>query len=313
MALALGALSGCGGGPGTAGRAPGAGEETATATGSAAPGSASASASASSSPSTDHAFRELEQRFHAHLGLFVLDTGSGRSVTYGADRRFAMCSTAKVLAAGALLRQDDDADLARTLTYSRSDLLDHAPITSQHVDHGMPLRDVIAAALQHSDNTAENLMLRELGGPAGLQRAVTALGDTTTHVNRTEPALNEATPGDPRDTSTARALAADLRTLLLGTALPAAHRARLTDWMLRNTTGGPYVRAALPKGWKAADKTGSGGHGTRNDIAVAWPPAGAPILVSVLTDRDDPAAASDDALIATSVRTALTALHRVTP
>ncbi|WP_308012303.1 class A beta-lactamase [Actinacidiphila acidipaludis] len=302
--LALGLLSGCGGGAASSRAAPAAGKGTAT-------GSASASAGPSdgAAPSADASFQDLEHRFHARLGLFLLDTGTGRTVTYQADRRFATCSTVKALAAAALLRKDDDADLARTIRYSRSDLLDYAPVTSRHVADGMPLSDVIAAALQYSDNTAENLMLRELGGPAGLQRAVREFGDTTTHVDRTEPSLNEAAPGDVRDTSTARALGTDLRALLLGPALPAARRARLTDRMLHNTTGGPYIRAALPQGWKAADKTGSGGHGTRNDIGVVWPASGSPIVVGVLSDRDRQDAPSDDALVADAVRTGLTALR----
>jgi len=310
VALALGLLSGCGGGAAPAGHSAATGREPATPSASV-PGSVSASASASASAAP--AFRELERRYGATIGLFVLDTGTGRSVTYRADRRFATCSTVKALAAAALLRKDTDADLDRTLTYTRADLLDYAPVTSRHVAEGMPLRDVLAAALQYSDNTAENLVLRELGGPAGLQKAVREFGDTTTRVDRTEPSLNEAAPGDLRDTSTARALGTDLRALLLGTALPAAGRARLMDWMLHNTTGGPYIRAALPRGWKAADKTGSGGYGTRNDIGVVRPPTGSPLVVAVLTGRTRPDAPSDDPLIAEAVRTALTALHRSSP
>ncbi|WP_031519135.1 class A beta-lactamase [Streptomyces sp. NRRL F-5123] len=258
-------------------------------------------------PATDAVFRAIEDRYGARVGLFLLDTGTGRTVTYRPDRRFAACSTVKVLAAAALLRQEET-DLDRTLTYTRADVLAHAPVTSRHVAAGMALRDVMDAALRYSDNTAENLLLRELGGPAGLQRAVRGLGDATTRTDRTEPSLNEAAPGDIRDTSTARALAADLRVLLVGNALPADRRALLTDWMTRNTTGGPYIRAALPAGWTAADKTGSGGYGTRNDIAVLRPPAAAPLVIAVLTSRDHADTSSADALIADTTRAALTAL-----
>lgn len=299
LALLLGVLAGCGGGgaPVVVGPGPASGKAAPEATPTA------------HLPATDAAFRALEDRYGARVGLFLLDTGTGRTVTYRPDRRFAACSTLKVLAAAALLRQPDT-DLGRTLTYTRSDLLDHAPVTSRHVADGMALRDVIDAALRYSDNTAENLLLRELGGPAGLQRAVRGFGDATTRTDRTEPSLNEAAPGDDRDSSTARALAADLRTLLLGGALPADRRALLAGWMARNTTGGPYIRAALPAGWTAADKTGSGGYGTRNDIAVVRPPAGAPLVIAVLTSRTRPDAPSADALIADTVRAALTAAGR---
>jgi beta-lactamase class A len=290
--------------------------------GSAAP-SARASASASSTSGTSgtsgtstaadtaRSLADLERRFHARVGLYLLDTGTGRSVAYRSESRFAHCSTVKALAAGALLRRESDAQLDQVVSYTTSQLVDYSPITSPHAGHGMTLRALIAAALEYSDNTAENLMVGRLGGPAGLQKAVRLLNDTTTNVNRTEPSLNEAIPGDTRDTSTALALGTDLRSLLLGNALPAERRALLTGWMTHNTTGGPYIRAAVPKSWKVADKTGSGDYGTRNDIAIAWPPrAAAPVVISVLTDRGTPDAHSDDALIAQAVTIGLTALHR---
>ncbi|MFI0717692.1 class A beta-lactamase [Streptomyces sp. NPDC021224] len=297
--LALGLLAGCGSGGAPVGPAP------APASGKAPRATTTTTARL---PTSDAVFRALEDRYGARVGLFLLDTGTGRTVTYRPDRRFAACSTLKVLAAAALLQQPGT-DLDRTLTYDRSDVLDHAPVTARHVRDGMALRDVMDAALRYSDNTAENLLLRELGGPAGLQRAVRGLGDTTTRTDRTEPSLNEAAPGDDRDTSTARALATDLRVLLLGNALPADRRALLLDWMTRNTTGGPYIRAALPAGWTAADKTGSGGYGTRNDIAVVRREGAAPLVVAVLTARSRIDSASADRLIADVVGAGLTSLH----
>ncbi|WP_435133371.1 class A beta-lactamase [Actinacidiphila sp. bgisy144] len=258
------------------------------------------------------ALAALEQRYRAHLGVYVLDTGSGRSVAYRADRRFAHCSTVKVLAAAALLARETDAGLDEVVRYPAADLVAYSPVTSRHAGSGpgggMTLRAVMAAALRYSDNTAENLMLDRLGGPAGLRRAVRGMGDAVTGVDRPEPALNTALPGDTRDTSTARALGTDLRALLVGGALPAGRRALLTGLMVRNTTGGPYVRAGVPSGWKVADKTGSGGYGTRNDIAVAWPPHGAPVVVSVLSDRGRADAASADGLVADATKAALDAL-----
>ncbi|MCQ4081690.1 class A beta-lactamase [Streptomyces sp. RB6PN25] len=173
----------------------------------------------------------------------------------------------------------------------------------------MTLRDLIASALQFSDNTAANLLLDRLGGPAGIRTALRGLGDATTHVDRTEPALNDATPGDIRDTSTPRALSTDLRLFVLGDALSRSRQQLLTNWLVGNTTGGPYIRAGVPTGWRVGDKTGNGGYGTRNDIAIAWPAGGAPIAIAVLSDRGLPHVPSDDALIADATRTALAALH----
>ncbi|MFI9722017.1 class A beta-lactamase [Streptomyces sp. NPDC052396] len=271
-------------------------------------GAPAPSRTATTAPTTA-SFKGLEQRFGARLGLYALDTGSGRQVTYRADERFAHASTFKALAVGALLRRTSDADLDKVVTYGPKDLQKWAPVTSQHTDTGMRLRDLADAAMRYSDNTAANLILDHLGGPPGLQRQLRELGDTTTNTNRPEPALNEATPGDTRDTSTPRALAGDLRRLALGDVLSPGRRRLLTDWLVGNTTGGPYIRAGVPTGWKVGDRTGNGGYGTRNDIAVAWPPhGGRPVVIVVLSDRGKANAASDDALIAETTRAALKSL-----
>lgn len=255
------------------------------------------------------ALAQLERRFHARLGVYMLDTGTSRTVTYQADERFAYCSTFKVIAAGTLLQHTTDGQLDRVISYGASDLVAHSPITSQHAGTGMTLRDLIAAALQYSDNTAGILLLDQLGGPRGLQAALRGQGDATTHVDRTEPALNEAIPGDTRDTSTPRALGTDLRRLLLGGMLTTGRRQLLTSWLVGNTTGGPYIRAGIPSGWKVGDKTGNGGYGTRNDIAIAWPPSGSPIIIAILSDRGSADASSDDALIADATKVGIAALR----
>lgn len=272
--------------------------------------SAPTTAAPSSTAGSDPAFARIEQRYNANLGIYALDTGTGRGVAYRADDRFAYDSTYKLLMAGVLLREDTDAGLARVLTYTSADLQSYSPVTASRVGAGMPVSALIAAALQYSDNTAANLLLAQLGGPGGLQSAMRALGDATTHVDRGEPTVNSSIPGDIRDTSTPRALGTDLRGFVLGGWLTTMRRAQLTNWLLGNTTGAAYIRAGVPPGWRVADKTGNGAYGSRNDIAVVWPPTGAPIIVAVLTNRKSGAnAASADGLIADATRAALTALR----
>ncbi|MBL7253356.1 class A beta-lactamase [Paractinoplanes lichenicola] len=257
-------------------------------------------------------FEQLERRFGARLGVHAVDTGTDRTVAFRADERFAHASTFKALLAGVLLARLSDADLRRVVQYGEGDLLEWAPVTKRHVARGMTVDALIAAAVQHSDNTAANLLLKEVGGPEGLQRELRELGDATTDLSRTEPALNEAVPGDRRDTTTPRALGTDLRRFVLGDALPAARRQKMAELLVGNTTGDPYVRAGVPSGWRVGDKTGSGGYGTRNDIAVVWPATGAPLVIAVQSDRGTPDAKSDDALIAEATRLVLAALRSVT-
>ncbi|MCF3962655.1 class A beta-lactamase [Streptomyces fuscigenes] len=290
-------------GPATSGTGPGA---------AASPGSTPAGTPAAGTvpvPAPAAALDALRRRYGARLGVYALDTGSGREIGYHADDRFAFDSTYKALAAGVLLRRASDADLDRVLTYRAEDLQKYSPVTRAHVSTGMTLRALLDAALRHSDNTAANLLLDRLGGPAGLQRALRGTGDVTTHVDRAEPDVNSAIPGDVRDTSTPRTLATDLRRFLLGDLLTARRRARLTTWMLHTTTGGPYIRAGVPAGWRVGDKTGNGDYGSRNDIAVVWPPIGAPVVLAILSARGHRTSSSDDALIADTTKAVLAALR----
>lgn len=296
--LVTGLVGGC---------AQGAVESASTSPAAAAP---SASAPATTPAHITKALARLEHQHDRRLGLYMLDTGTGRTVAYHADERFGFCSTVKAFQVGVLLRRSSDAQLDQVVTYSRDDLVANSPVTEKHVDTGMPVRGLMKAAIQYSDNTAANLLFKRLGGPAGLQRAMRALGDTTSHMNRIEPDLSDTPPGTTRDTSTARQMGADLRKLLLGNVLPPDRRTLLTGWMRGNTTGDDLIRAGVPKSWTVADKTGSGlTYGTRNDIAVAWRPGGAPVVIVLMTrghhENDD----YDQDLLAAATRTALPGLR----
>jgi beta-lactamase class A len=226
----------------------------------------------------------IEARAGGRLGVAVLDTESGRRLAHRADERFPLCSTFKVLAAAAVLARVDAGTerLERRVAYGPADLLDYAPVTKAHVgEGGMTLGDLCAAAIDWSDNTAGNLILQAIGGPAGLTRYARSLGDAMTRLDRDEPALNAAAPGDERDTTTPAAMLGDLKALLLGEALSESSRGQLEAWMSDDKVGDARLRAGLPPSWRIADKTGSGDHGTANAIAILRPPARAPILAAV--------------------------------
>ncbi len=256
----------------------------------------------------DREFRRLEKRFDARLGVYAIDTGTGATVRYRADERFAYTSTFKALAAAEVLDETTDAELDRLVRYTADDLVTYSPITEQHVDDGMTLRAIADAAVRYSDNTAGNLLLRHLGGPQGFEKELREIGDKVTDPARYETALNEARPGDRRDTSTARALAEDLRAYAVADALEPGDRDVLNGWLRGNTTGGELIRAGVPDGWVVGDKTGAGGYGTRNDIAVLWPPDRAPIVLAVLSSRDEKDAGYDNALIARATEVVIATL-----
>lgn len=259
--------------------------------------------------STERALADLEERFDARLGVYAVDTDSGRSVAHRADERFAYASTIKALAAAVVLDRTTPGDLAQVVPYDASDLVANSPVTEERLGAGMSLGEVAEAAVRRSDNTAANLLLERIGGPPALDTALAELGDVVTTVVRDEPELNDTAPADDRDTSTPRGLAAALRAFAVDDALVEEDRAQLVDWMSGNATGDALVRAGVPAGWQVADKSGAAAYGTRNDIAVVYPPDGEPIVVAVMSDRARPDADHDDALVAEAAQVVVDALR----
>lgn len=250
----------------------------------------------------EDALAEIEARTGGRLGVAVLDTASGELTGRRLDERFPLCSTFKVLAAAALLARVDGGQesLDRRIVFGREALVPYSPVTEPRVGGaGMSLAELCEAAVTRSDNTAGNLLLQTLGGPAGLTALLRSLGDGVTRLDRTEPTLNEAAPGDPRDTTSPAAMVRTLSKLTLGSALSQPSRERLTGWLLDNRTGGARLRAGLPPGWRIGEKTGTGENGTTNDAGLLWPPEGAAQVVAVyLTGSDRPLAEREAALAA---------------
>lgn len=226
--------------------------------------------------------RHLEQESGGRLGVAILDTGTGARAGHRRAERFPMCSTFKLLAVGAVLARADAGkeNLGRTVKFGPKDIVAYSPATEKRVGVGMTVNELCAATMTLSDNTAANLLLASLGGPAGATSFARGIGDEFTRLDRAEPELNEALPGDPRDTSTPEQMLTDLRTLVLGKTLSELSRGQLTEWLVQNTTGDQRLRAGFPKEWKVGDKTGSGERGTTNDLAIVWPPEHAPVLIA---------------------------------
>jgi len=235
---------------------------------------------------------DLEQEAHGRLGVVLVDTADGSRFAYRGDERFPFCSTSKVMAVAAILkRSETEPDLlTRSIDIRQADLVNYNPIAEKHVGGSMTLSELSAAALQYSDNVAMNKLIEQLGGPAAVTRFSRQIGDSLFRLDRTEPMLNSAIPGDERDTTTPAAMAESLRKLTLGDALKPAQRAQLVTWLKGNTTGATSIRAGLPSSWTEGDKTGNGRYGTTNDIAVIWPPGHQPLVLAIYFTQPDPKA-----------------------
>ena len=226
----------------------------------------------------------IEARLGGRIGVAGLDTGSGKRIDYRAEERFPLCSTFKFLAAAAVLKRVDEKKdkLDRFVSYDAKDILEYAPVTKAHLGNGgMTLGALCAAAIEQSDNTGGNLLLEAIGGPVGLTNFARDLGDRMTRLDRKEPELNSAIPGDDRDTTTPASMLGDIRQLLVGNTLSASSRQQLEEWLQANETGAAMIRVGIPTNWIVGDKTGRGANGATNDVAIVHPPDRAPIVLAI--------------------------------
>ena len=154
------------------------------------------------------------------------------------------------------------------------------PVVQPQPDQFMTVSDLTRAAIVVSDNTAANLLLSKLGGPSVVTEFARSCGDAITRLDRNEPTLNDNESGDLRDTTSPRAMATLMNKVLCGNRLSSTSRDLLLQWLRDCDTGHDRLRAKLPKDWLVGDKTGTGGHGAVNDVAIAIPPGRSPILIA---------------------------------
>jgi beta-lactamase class A len=259
------------------------------------------------------ALRAVESGFRGRLGLYALATGTGESISYRAGERFPMCSTVKLLIVSAILHRNAGQPglLAETIHYTPRQLVHVSPVTELHVADGMTVAQLCAAAIIHSDCTAANLLMSMLGGPTAVTAYARGLGDPTTRSDRYELALNDVAPGDQRDTTTPAAMARNLHSLALGSALSPADRQLLVTWLMADTIGNARIRAGVPPSWRLGDKPGTGGIRSEvNDVAVAWPPGHSPLVIAIYSSPADPHAAPNEKVLAAATKIVTGALVR---
>ena len=234
-------------------------------------------------PAMQSSIARIETDLGGTVGVFAWNTGNGRQLGHRQDERFALCSTFKWVLAAAILASIDSGKISfeEQLAYGPADVLDHAPVTARHVADGhLTMRALCRAVITVSDNTAANLLLRRLGGPSEVTAFARSCGDPVTRLDRYEPDLNENATGDLRDTTTPQAMVELMQEVLCGSVLSSASRELLIGWLEACETGRNRLRAGLPQNWRAGDKTGSGKRGALNDVAIAFPPSRAPILIA---------------------------------
>ena len=251
--------------------------------GAAACAAAPGARAADSHETLNSALARIERGSGGRLGVAVLDIYTNARTGHRESERFPMCSTFKLLACAAVLSRVEAKQerLDRRIAIEAKDVVPDSSFIKAPVAGGMTLAALCEAAMTYSDNTAANLILHTLGGPAGVTAYARQIGDGVTRLDRVEPDLNEAVPGDARDTTTPHAMLQNVQTLALGNALAAPSKELLIGWLTGNKTGGKRVRAGLPAPWRVGDKTGAGERGTTNDVGIIWPPQRTPTLFAV--------------------------------
>lgn len=254
--------------------------------------------------------QQLESTYDAKIGVSALDTGTGQTVSYRSDDRFGYASTLKAFVAGGFLSQVPPGARGTVVTWTQEDIdaAGYSPITGAHIRGGLTLSQLAEAAVRSSDNTATNIILKKIGGPEGLQDVLRQAGDNTSEIVNYEPDLNVIAPDSTNDTTTPAAFTSGLYAFLIGTTLTETDRTTLWEWMSGNATGDPLIRAGAPDGWNVADKSG-GAYGIRNDIAIVTPPGRAPIILTILTTKNDTSAEYENATVADTAEVVLDALR----
>jgi len=214
-----------------------------------------------------------------------------------------MCSTFKLALAAVVLQQADQGRLKldTALNYTQTDMVPHAPVTGPNLAKGaMRIIDLAEAAQKTSDNVAANLLIKHLGGPAAITAIFRSWGDDVTRLDRYEPDLNNVPSREVRDTTTPRAFARTMARLLTDDRiLNPASRDILIQWMVETSTGMKRIRGGLPASWKSGNKTGTANsanfNNKTNDVAIFWPPARPPVIVTAFYEADGKYEQSRDA------------------
>jgi beta-lactamase class A len=265
-----------------------------------------------SSRTAQEELKRIESAARGRLGVSALNMANDNRVEYRAEERFPLCSTFKVMVAAAILQRSASETplLQKRIRYTKEQVekSGYGPVTQKHVADGMTIAELCAATLQYSDNAAANLLMTELGGPAAVTAYMRSIGDDVFRLDRWEPELNTAVPGDERDTSTPAAVERSLEKMVLGNALATPQREQLVSWLKGNTTGGKRMLAGVPRGWMVGDKTGTGSYGTTNDAGILWPPKGTAIVAAIYFTQNDKDAAPREDVVAAATRIVVAAL-----
>lgn len=264
--------------------------------------------------SLEHQLAGLEASSGGRIGVYVINTANNKHLSYRANEPFPMGCTSKIIGVATILKQSvkNSSLLSLKIRYSREDLVHWSPITEKHLNQEMTIAELGEASICYSDNTAMNLLVKQMGGLEQMNQFAHSIGNASFRQDNDWPAeAFSGGKGDLKDSSTPKDMAKSLQTLAFTNALPKPQQKLLLSWLKANTTGNFRIRAGLPKDWVVGDKTGTGAHyGTSNDLAIIWPPHCAPIIMAIYYTHNNKTAIKRDDIVASTTRLLINELSK---
>ena len=183
-----------------------------------------------------------------------------------------------------------NATLDRTVRFLPTDIIpgSYSPLTDHYpkADVELTLREVIRLAVGASDNSAEQILIRLVGGPLAVESYVHSLGISAIQVRYSERDLDRDEDLQYQDWIEPKAAVELLERLITNPPVSLAASTFLVKTMADSQTGLDQLRAGLPPGTMLAHKTGhSGTHGgvtaATNDIGLVTLPDGRRLALAV--------------------------------
>ncbi|HCW36226.1 BlaZ-like penicillin-hydrolyzing class A beta-lactamase [Mammaliicoccus sciuri] len=261
----------------------------------------------STADATTQDLKKVEDKYDANVGVYALNTATDEEITFNEDKRFAYASTFKALSSAMLLEKTPHNKLNKKVHVSKEDIVPYSPVLEKFINKDITIKKLIEATMSYSDNTANNMIIEELGGYKEVNKRLKSLDDKTTKPSRMEPELNNYNPKNNKDTSTPQAFGKTLNKLINDGRLSKENKTFLIDLMINNKSGDTLIKKGAPKNFKVADKSGQAiTYASRNDVAFVYPKGESkPIVLVIFTNKEGKTDKPNDKVVSETAKVVL--------
>ncbi|WP_323714411.1 BlaZ-like penicillin-hydrolyzing class A beta-lactamase [Mammaliicoccus sciuri] len=261
----------------------------------------------STADATTQDLKKVEDKYDANVGVYALNTATDEEITFNDDKRFAYASTFKAVSSAMLLEKTPHNELNKKVHVSKEDIVPYSPVLEKFINKDITIKKLIEATMLYSDNTANNMIIEELGGYKEVNKRLKSIDDKTTKPSRMEPELNNYDPKSNKDTSTPKAFGKTLNKLINDGHLSKENKAFLIDLMINNKSGDTLIKKGAPKNFKVADKSGQAiTYASRNDVALVYPKGESkPIVLVIFTNKEGKTDKPNDKVVSETAKVVL--------